>query len=419
MEYLPRNIRIDWLRFHCSSHVNMVRSITRILGLPFEKYTQAHLHDVRETNFLALNKVWHNVYEFQNSLIGVREPDSGPCTDKIYHHFVNLNGATLAAVDFPKICALLALCQNEIEFVGNRIDIALDFPVPSDTPRLSRQRWEYFVDANLLFGYRSVKRISTFNTIGKGLGTTVYLGSRESERFVRIYDKSIDGVDYDRLEVEFKRGRANWIMQQIPLCSSSRLPEYLNDIVLGQISFTRSDESIDFFRKYKSGSVAVPASSLHLDIEKSIAYIEKHSATFAMVEEFLGSEGFDKFMQSVLAAGRLRMKPRHCAMLQNAKALLGLSVLAALIFVQAGGAIASGLSCPAPVPLSFEIKQKFPIDIVNPTPSEQAYFNNIGEGCFQINSGLNFDQICLPGMIVNALRPFVIIGLGIKFIFND
>jgi len=417
MEYLPRNIRIDWMRFQVSSHVDMVRTITKLLGLPFEKYNQTHLYDIRETNFLALKKVWHRVYEFQNSLIGVREPDSGPCTDRIYHHFVDINAATLAAVDFNRLIALLATCQNEVEFVGNRIDIALDFPLVPDSPRLSKRRWEYFVDANLIFGYRSVRRISNLNN--KGLGTTVYLGSRESERFVRIYDKCIDGVDFDRLEVEFKRGRANWIMQQIPLCSLSRLPEYLNDIALGQISFTRSDESIDFFRKYKSGSVAVPASSLHLDIEKSIAYIEKHSATFAMVEEFLGSEGFDKFMRSVLAAGRLRMKPRHRAMLQNAKALLGLSVLATLIFVQAGGAIASDLSCPAPVPLSFELKQKFPIDIVNPSPSEQAYFNNIGDGCFQINSGLNFDKICLPGMIVNALRPFVIMGLGLKFIFSD
>jgi hypothetical protein len=67
----------------------------------------------------------------------------------------------------------------------------------------------------------------------------------------------------------------------------------------------------------------------------------------------------------------------------------------------------------------LEFQQKFPIDIVNPTPSEQAYFNNIGDGCFQINSGLNFDRICLPGMIVNALRPFVIMGMGLRFIFSD
>lgn len=417
IEYLIPNIRIDWLRFQVSSHVNMVRTITKLLGLPFEKYSQAHLHDIRETKFLALNKVWHRVYEFQNSLIGVKEPDSGPCTDRIYHHFVDINGATLTAVDFNRLIVLLATCQNELEFVGNRIDIALDFPLVPNSPRLSKRRWEYFVDANFLFGYRSVRRISNLNN--KGLGTTVYLGSRESERFVRIYDKCIDGVDFDRLEVEFKRERANWIMQQIPLCSLSYLPEYLKDIALGQISFTRSHESVDFFRKYKSGSVAVPASSLHLDIERSIAYIQKHSATFAMVEEFLGSEGFDNFMRSVLAAGRLRMKPRHRAMLQNAKALLGLSVLAALIFVQAGGAIASGLSCPAPLPLSFEIKQKFPIDIVNPSPSEEAYFNNAGEGCFKINSGLDFETLCLPGMIVNAIQPFVIISLGIKFIMSS
>lgn len=72
MEYLPRNLRIDWLRFQCSSYINMVRTITRILGLPFEKYTQTYLHDTRETNVLAFNKVWHHVYEFPNFLVAVR-----------------------------------------------------------------------------------------------------------------------------------------------------------------------------------------------------------------------------------------------------------------------------------------------------------------------------------------------------------
>ncbi len=62
------------------------------------------------------------------------------------------------AVDFRKITALLIACQHEIEFVGNRIDIALDFPVVPDFPRLSRRRWESFVDSNLLFGYRSDSR---------------------------------------------------------------------------------------------------------------------------------------------------------------------------------------------------------------------------------------------------------------------
>jgi hypothetical protein len=134
----------------------------------------------------------------------------------------------------------------------------------------------------------------------------------------------------------------------------------------------------------------------------------------------MGSERFDKFMRTILAAGKLRMKPRHRTILDNARQLLGVAASCMLIFLlQSPNALAGGLSCPAPVPLSFEIKQKFPIDIVNPSPSEQAYFNNAGDGCFQINSGLNFQSLCLPGMIANAFQPFVISALGIKFIMNS
>lgn len=412
-EYLPRNIRIDWLRFQVSSyHPSMLRQIQRILGLPFER-KQQQLQDVRDTNILALNKIWHEVHEFQGSLIGTRYPAAG--SYEPYKHFVDLNGSTLAGVTFDKVASLLAFCQCEEEFIGNRIDIALDFPV--QTPRLSRRYWEVFLVDNLLVGYRAVKRIS--NSGNNRPGTTVYLGSRESERFVRIYDKNIDGIDYDRLEIEFKRSRAEWIMQEMVACLVEELPKFLNGVVCGQINFSRQREDIEFFKDYKYGPISVPAPLLHLDIERSIAFIEKHCATLAMVEEFMGSERFDKFMRSMLAAGKLRMKPRHRNILENAK-FLGVTALGVfLIFVQTSGAIASNLVCPAPVSLSSQMVQKFPIDMAMPNPAEEQFLNAVGDGCFQINSGLKFDKICLPGMIVNSLRPFVIMGLGIKFIFGD
>ncbi|MEZ2226889.1 MAG: replication initiation factor domain-containing protein [Microcoleus sp.] len=413
MSYLPRNIRIDWLRFQVSSyHPSMLRQIQRTLGLPFER-KQQQLQDVRDTNILALNKIWHEVYEFQGSLIGTRYPASG--SHETYKHFVDLNGSTLAGITLDKVASLLAFCQFEEEFIANRIDIALDFPV--QTPRLSHRYWELFLSDNLLVGYRSIRRIS--NSGNNRSGTTVYLGSRESERFVRIYDKNIDGVDYDRLEIEFKRTRAQWIMREMVACPIDELPKFLNGVVCSQINFSRQCNDIEFFKDYKYGSITVPAPSLHLDIERSIAFIEKHSATLAMVEEFMGSERFDKFIRSMLAAGKLRMKPRHRNILDNAK-FLGITALGVfLIFVQIPGAIASGLTCPAPVSLPSQISQRFPFDIVIPNPSEQQFLDAVGDGCFQINSGLNFDKICLPGMIVNALRPFVIMGLGIKFIFGD
>ncbi len=137
----------------------------------------------------------------------------------------------------------------------------------------------------------------------------------------------------------------------------------------------------------------------------------------------MGSEKYDKFMRSVLAAGKLRMKPRHRSLIDNAR-FLGVTAAGIffILFQQTFAAVASDLVCPAssaPVGLGSQMVQKFPIDIAMPNPTEQAFLNSVGDGCFQINSGLNFDKICLPGMIVNALRPFVIMGLGIKFIFGD
>jgi hypothetical protein len=388
----------------------MLSKIQSILGLRFEKCGQ-ELADPRDTNILALNKLWHEAYEFQGSLIGIRYPDSG--SDEVYKYFVDLNGSTLSGVDISKVVSLVEICQFQEEFIANRIDIALDFPVRR--PRLSHRSWEAFLDDGLLFNYRSVKRISNLGS--NRVGTTVYLGSRESEIFVRIYDKNIDGVDYDRLEIEFKRFRAESIMNQMSDCSSD-LPNFLRNVVCGQIKL-RNHQSTNFFEAYKRGSVLLPAPSLHLDIERSISFVKRNCATFAMLQEFMGPEKFDKFMQSQLSAGKLRMKPRHRTMLENAK-FLGVTALGVfLMLLQTPGAMASGLTCPAPVPLSFQMSQKFPIDIVQPTPAEQAYFDNIGDGCFQINAGLGFQSICLPGMIVNALKPFVIMGLGIKFIFSD
>jgi hypothetical protein len=415
VKILPRNIKIDWLRFQVVTYnTTFFRQIRDILGLPFEK-KQVSLQDARETNVMALNKVWHEVWDFQGSWLGIKYPPTGK--DEPFRFFVDLNGSTLGALNFQQISTLLYFAHLDTTFIAHRIDIALDFPLQS--PRLFAHDWESFIEDGLLCGYRTIKRISNS---GRTAGNIVYLGSRESTRFVRIYDKCINDIEYDRLEVEFKRERAAWIMQQLSQISVKGFPEFLNGIVCGQIFFTRSHKNVEFFKKYKYGTLNVPTPTLHLDIEKSIRFVEKHAPTLAMIHEFMGAEEFDKFIQSNLAAGKRKMNSRHRAILSNAKFLgfrFGLGLASFLLFFGQSPAIASGLSCPAPVPLSFELKQKFPIDIVNPTPSEQAYLNNIGDGCFQINSGLNFDKICLPGMIVNALRPFVIMGLGLRFIFSD
>jgi hypothetical protein len=414
---LTRNVKIDWLRFQVVTYDALFfTKVKEIIGLPFEKKQVSSLQDARESNVIAANKVWHESWEFQGSLLCIKYPPTG--IDEPFTFLVDLNGSTLDALDFERVSNLMYLSQLDTTFTANRIDIALDFPI--QPRRLFAHPWESLVEDGLLFGYKKVRRISN---VGSDDGNTVYIGSRESSRCLRIYCKAFpDGGEFDRLEAEFKRERALWIMKELAQIPVKEYPRFLNGVVCGQVTFTSNHSSVLFFTKYKYGSINVPNPSLHLDIEKSIKFFEKHAPTLAMIYEFMGSEQFDKFIQNNLQVGKRKMGVRHKAILSNARALgftFTVGAASFILFAVQAPAIAGGLSCPAPVPLGFELKQKFPVDIVNPTPSEQAYLDNVGDGCFQINSGLNFDKICLPGMIVNALRPFIIMGLGLRFIFSD
>ena len=291
VELLPRNIKIDWLRFQVVTYDSLFfRKIRDIIGLPFEKQQTSSVNDARETNVMALNKVWHEVWQFQGSLLGIKYPPTG--IDEPFRFFVDLNGSTLDALSFDKISNLLYFAHLNTTFTANRIDIALDFPVQS--PRLFAHPWESFIEDGLLYGYKKIRRISN---VGSDDGNTIYIGSRESTRCLRISCKRFsNGEEFDRLEGEFKGQRASWIMQQLAQISLKEYPKFLNGVVCGQFSFTRNHKSIAFLKKYKYGPVNVPVPTLHLDIEKSIKFFEKHAPTLAIIHEFMDPEQFDKFI---------------------------------------------------------------------------------------------------------------------------
>jgi hypothetical protein len=429
---LTRRVKIDWLRFQFkSSSPYQLPVIKSILNLPFEKVDRAaetfdscneeEVAKLPDRSFIALNKVWHEAHEFQGSLIGVLYAS---VDSEFSLYFVDLNGSTIDGTieGFKSIFKLITFAYSQENFLANRIDIALDFLAAS--PRLSARSWELFVFDGFLAFYKSVRRISNMGQ-GEFVGSTVYLGSRQSERFVRIYDKNIDDIDYDRLEIEFKRGQALWVMKSIAEDFSVNqdvdvLIEFLNGVACGQICFLGSRSDVDFFEDYKCGAIEVPPTSLHLDIERSIAFVRRHSATFAMLQEFMG-DFYEKFMADNVSSGKFKLRYRHRAMIRNARSL-GVDVsklLAVLLLFLLPSYSAFAAICTPQQSLQSQMVQKFPIDIALPNPSEQAYLNSIGDGCFQLNSGLNFDRICLPGMIVNSLRPFIIVGLGIKFIFSN
>lgn len=78
------------------------------------------------------------------------------------------------------------------------------------------------------------------------------------------------------------------------------------------------------------------------------------------------------------------------------------------------------LSCPTESLNPFgQLPQKFPLDMVIPNDAEMSEFNQYQEGCFVMNVGGGDRTICTPGQIVTAIKPFLIISVGLRFIFSD
>jgi hypothetical protein len=74
--------------------------------------------------------------------------------------------------------------------------------------------------------------------------------------------------------------------------------------------------------------------------------------------------------------------------MQKLSVLLSVSVLASFLLISGQApAIASGLSCPAPVPLGFELKQKFPLDIINPHLLSKLILIMLAMGAFKLIVG--------------------------------
>jgi len=101
-KFLDRKVRVDWLRFQFKSELsNGISDIIRTLDLPFQRKNES-LPDAKNNDMLALNKLWHEIYEYEGSLIGINyAPSAG--VENFHRYFVDLSGKTLAKLEFQKI----------------------------------------------------------------------------------------------------------------------------------------------------------------------------------------------------------------------------------------------------------------------------------------------------------------------------
>ena len=151
---------------------------------------------------------------------------------------VSLPSSTLSEARQDTIWAYIrSLIEQSAVF--SRFDVAIDDYAKAIEP-------QQIMDA---YGRGDYGRFRTFRPVceynlGKMTGWTLYMGSRESESFLRYYDKSAESsgrLDCYRLEAEFKGDKAAKVAFELSCIPLSELhsiaPKYLSAVVLGCCEF--------------------------------------------------------------------------------------------------------------------------------------------------------------------------------------
>jgi hypothetical protein len=108
--------------------------------------------------------------------------------------------AALAALGIPDIDLLTYAVEMDARI--SRVDFRIDYHAPADVLDLY-QAWQ---DGDIHTSARRVSRVITERE-GHPPENTVYIGSRQSERFLRVYTKGVkEGAPFDwtRIELELK-----------------------------------------------------------------------------------------------------------------------------------------------------------------------------------------------------------------------
>ena len=133
---------------------------------------------------------------------------------------------------FLTLCRLF--CSFET-FRATRFDVALDDYDKS----IGYAELSSAVHERNYAGFRGGRNIESFNSkVRGGFGWTFYFGSPQSDKILRVYDKSVESggdIDAHRWEAQFRAEYADAAFRAY--VDSEGMPEFLASLVVGCISF--------------------------------------------------------------------------------------------------------------------------------------------------------------------------------------
>lgn len=199
----------------------------------------------------------------------------------------------------------------------SRIDICVD----DFTKKLTFDNITTALKQKNYSGFRTKQGIQNYDALN---GWTVYLGSRQSEHMVRIYNKSAESmgrIDAIRWESEYKGKKANSIFKSlskaIDIESSVKL---LKGYVLGKVNFIdRFDKNLercdllDWWREFVEylgyERCQVLCEKVVTSIESKVKWINKQvEKALALVSRAFGSERFQVFIDECVNSGSDRLR---------------------------------------------------------------------------------------------------------------
>jgi DNA relaxase NicK len=209
--------------------------------------------------------------------------------------------------------------KNLLDLKCSRLDLAID----DYSKKLQFQQIENAIDRKNRSGFKRARAVRNHGC--KFGGWTIYLGARQSEFMIRIYDKFAESkglIDSHRWEAEIKGDTANALFPLLLSCPGSE-QEYqsiLIDYAIGRIKFIDAiDKNIsrcpllgwwsEWIEFLSCAPRAIFVARFKPSLARTKQWLQKSVAkSLAMISESLGVYYFPHFVEELLRSGKERMK---------------------------------------------------------------------------------------------------------------